>query len=205
VVHAEDDLRQPLHPTLRRLWDVVSASGHEVHVELPEPGLAVCATAGLFRVESVSADGHVVATLRLNLTTIDRGAVGAAAHHGFRQFERLGRERRYAEVLGHELGHAVFTLADPARARHLLSLQSRLVGLSRTLRKAKRAERADIRQRMGALSEQIDSLEAPAQAAEAQVWEELLASQASGGPRSASSIRPEPGRGSTRLPIVEVD
>jgi hypothetical protein len=105
-------------------------------------------------------------------------------------------------VLGHELGHAVFILADPARARHRWHCKS-LAELSRTLRKAKHADRAGIRERMGALSEQIDALEPPAQAAEAEVWRELAASEAAGRARAASSTRPWPGTGS-RL-SAEVD
>jgi hypothetical protein len=187
VVFADDKLGRPLHPTLRRMWDEVAASGHEVYLELPEPTLAVCATAGLFRIESVGPDGHVVATLRLNLKTIDRGRLGDATHPEFRRFDRLGREGRYAEVLGHELGHAVFTLADPARARHLLAQQSRLLELSRSLRKAKREHRPQIRARMREVDEQIETLETPALAAEAVVWEELVASGAPGRMPGASS------------------
>jgi hypothetical protein len=205
LVFAEDDLGRPLHPTLRKMWDQVAASSHEVHVELAEPTLSVHATAGLFRIESVRPDGNVVATVRLNLKTIDRARVGDAAHHGFRRFHGLGREGRYAEVLGHELGHAVWTLADPARGRHQLALRTRQEGLARALLKAEPDARAEIRGRMKEVGEQIEALEMPARAAEARVWRELLASQAARGVQNASSSTPELGTNSSRLLAGEVE
>jgi hypothetical protein len=189
VVLAGDDLGRPLHPTLRRMWNEVAASGHDVHVELPGPTLATCATAGVFRIESVGHNGHVVALLRLNLPTIDRGTVGRASHSTFRRFDRLGREGRYAEVLGHELGHAVFTLAEPDRARHLLALQERVAELGRAYLRGRREDRPGIRARLKALDEQLEALERPAREAEALVWRELSASEAARQTRSVPAVR----------------
>jgi hypothetical protein len=186
------------------MWDKVAASGHEVHVELPDPTLSVCATAGHFRIESVRPDGHIVAVVRLNLKTIDRGKVGEATP-GFCRFHGLGREGRYAEVLGHELGHAVWALADPSRARHQLALQSRQLGLARSLLKAERDERAEIRSRMRELDEQIEALEPPARAAEARVWRELVDGQVSRRVTNPSTFRPEAGPGLSRLSAVGFD
>jgi hypothetical protein len=179
---AMDDSGRPLHPTLWRMWADVAASGHEVYVELPAPSLTECNTAGVFRIESVRPDGHIVAVVRLDLETIDRTKVAAATASGFRAFDGLEREGRYAEVLGHELGHAVWTLADPDRARHFLALRSGQMGLSRSLRKAKCLERAEILRRLTELGEQAEALEAPAREAEARVWQELVAGTAASRP-----------------------
>jgi hypothetical protein len=113
LVVAEDDGSRPLHPTLRRMWDEVAASGHEVHVELAEPCLSQRNVAGFFEIESVLPDGRIVARVQLDLETIDRAAVGDPAHHGFARFHGLTRAGRHAEVLGHELA----TPSGPSRIR----------------------------------------------------------------------------------------
>lgn len=204
-VLAEDDLGRPLYPTLRQMWNQVAESGHEVFVELPEPSRSTRFTAGVFRVERVDADGLIVAVLRLHLETIDQAAVADSPSHGFRRFEGLGREARYLEVLGHELGHAVWTLADPARARRSMTLRGR----SRELALAVREERLD--KRSAILAEvvaRVEAQEGPARAAEARVWRELVTSRAADGvphrsptPTVFGSLRPRRRPGGTgRLP-----
>jgi hypothetical protein len=176
LVFAEDGEGQPLHPTLRAMWDEVAASGHEVYVELQEPRHSISCIAGLFLIESVRPDGHIVAAFRLNLRTIDRIHVEPGmAQDAFVPFYGLGREGRYAEVLGHELGHAVWTLQRPERARRALELQSRQLMLARSLLRAKSGEQTEIRRRLRDSDAQAEALEAPARAAEARVWEELVA------------------------------
>ena len=200
LVFAADDLGRPLHPTLRRMWEQVAASGHEVYIELPEPRRSARRTAGLFRIETVRPDGHILAMVRLNLETIDRAIVADAAHGGFRRFHELEREERYAEVLGHELGHAVWTLADPERARQALTLRSRPLELARSLLRAQPDERAEIHNHLNELGALAEAQEVPARAAEAMVWRELVASQAARGVQTVSSSRPKAATGSPRLP-----
>jgi hypothetical protein len=174
VVFAEGAAGRPRHPTLRALWDEVAASGHEVYVELYDPQNVVPCVAGSFVVESVRPDGHIVAALRLNLKTIDRVHVEQGPADAFVPFQGLGREGRYAEVLGHELGHAVWTLESPERARRALELQSRQLELTRSLLRAKGPDRAEIQCRLSEADAQAEALEAPARTAEARVWEELV-------------------------------
>lgn len=202
---ARDDSGRPLHPTLSRMWGDLAASDHEVYVELPSPSLSLCTAAGLFRIESVRPDGHIVAVVRLNLDTIDRARVADATDGGFRPFHDLEREGRYVEVLGHELSHAVWTLALPERARRALALRSELVDLSRSLRKAKGQEHAEIQRRLTELGGQLEALEPPARAVEARVWRELVAGRAARGVPNGSASRPEAGMGSARLSTGKVD
>jgi hypothetical protein len=198
LVLAEDDLGRPLHPTLRRMWDEVAASTHEIHVELPGPNRSSHGMAGLFRVESVRPDGHIVAMVRLHLETIDQATVADSPSHGFRRFEGLGREGRYLEVLGHELGHAVWTLADPERARRALALRNEPRELARSLLQATPEERAEIRRQLSELGAQAEAQELPARAAEAQVWRELAVGPTAG-VQAASSPQPESATGPSSL------
>jgi hypothetical protein len=186
LVFAEDDLSRPLYPTLRRMWDEVVASSHEVYVELPEPNGSSRCIAGLFRVESVRPDGRIVALVRLHLETIDQATVADSPSHGFRRFEGLGREARYLEVLGHELGHAVWTLQDPERARQSLALPTQARELVLALMAAQPHEREAIQRQLNELGAQAEAQEIPARAAEARVWQELAASRAARGVRAAS-------------------
>jgi hypothetical protein len=204
---AVDDSGRPLHPTLSRMWGDLAASGHEVYVELPAPSLAERNTAGLFRIESVRPDGHIVAVLRLDLETIDRAKPADRTALGFPAFDGLEREGRYLEVLGHELSHAVWTLADPERARRSLALRSGLFELSRSVRNAKPRERPEILRRLRELSEQMEALEPPARAVEARVWQELVAGQAAKGVPNASvsASQPEAGTASARLSAGNID
>ncbi len=202
LVLAEDDLGRPLHPTLRAMWDEVGASSHEVYVELPEPNRSSRCIAGLFRVESVRPDGRIVALLRLHLETIDQATVADSPTHGFRRFEGLAREARYLEVLGHELGHAVWTLQDPERARQSLALRTRPRELALALLKAEPGDREVIESELSELGAQAEAQEIPARAAEARVWRELVAGQTAGGVRAVSSARQEPA-GTSAPPSAE--
>jgi hypothetical protein len=168
------------------MWDQVATSRHEVYVELSESGRSGCCQAGLFRVESIGPDGHIVAVLRLSPGTIDRATVDDTGPHGFPRFQGLGREARYGEVLGHELGHAVWTLAKPARARRALALRSEPQRLARALLAAGPDERLEIERQLSELGAQARAQEVPAWAAEALVWQELVASRVARGVQSAS-------------------
>ena len=120
IVFAEDIEGQPLHPTLRSLWDQLERSGHVIYIEMRGMGRAISNTAGVFHIERLDPEGlKHVAIIRLYPETIDRAYVGpaAGAPEGFIPFQGLSKEERYAEVLGHEMAHAVDILSDLARAR----------------------------------------------------------------------------------------
>lgn len=120
IVFAEDSMGSPLHPMLRSLWEQVDKSGHAVYIELYCRRRVLSNTAGDFRIELFDPLGiRHAAVIRLYLSNIDMASVkpSAARPNGFIPFLGLTREERYAEVLGHELAHAVHILSDLPRAR----------------------------------------------------------------------------------------
>jgi hypothetical protein len=171
IVLAEDRGRLPLHPALRRLWDTVEASGHAVFVELPESKGHRSYVAGRFAVTKVDPEGNGhEAVLVLNLPAIDRvsTAPAAARPDGFIPLAELGKKARYAEVLGHELAHAVWTFAEAGRAR-LAKPFSGEGALGELVMES--------RQNAGEVERISREVEAVAEAAEKAIWAELVAGQ----------------------------
>jgi hypothetical protein len=143
--------------------------------------------------------------LRMNLRAIDRAStgLGAARGGGFIPFEGLGKKERYAEVLAHELGHAVWILADPERPRLVLPLQSDIERLMRRVvtTTPDSGIGSELHESASAFEQLSRALEASAEAAETAVWGELRArqghrlspigvtKQSSGGAASADGAR----------------
>ena len=131
IVMAEDRTGRPLHPTLRRLWDAVDTSGHAVYVELPDRRSYI---GGAFAITRVDPEGKAhEGILAMNLRVIDETSTGsgAARANGFIPLAGLGKKERYAEVLGHELAHAVWSFGDTERARIAEALPGARERLSR--------------------------------------------------------------------------
>ena len=57
IVFAEDIEGQPLHPTLRGLWDRLERSGHVIYIEMRSMGRAISNTAGVFNIERLDPEG----------------------------------------------------------------------------------------------------------------------------------------------------
>jgi hypothetical protein len=180
IVFAEDFTGLPLHPTLRSLWEQLDRSGHAIYIELccKTPGLST--TAGTFRIELFDPLGiRHVAAIRLYPATIDLASIGLAAArpNGFIPFKGLTREERYAEVLGHELAHAVHILSDLTRARMVeemieqtndeFLLQSRRYGYANL--------NPEILQRIERRDLLLRELEEPAERMERMIWSEIVA------------------------------
>jgi len=201
VVLAEDARGEARHPVLRALYQSVAESGHVVHVELIDGGEFVSILAGQFLVERVDPAGlSHVGVLRLNLRTIDRASPAPpGTEAGLVRFAGLGRVERHAEVLGHELAHAAWSLATPDRARHARSLQQELEELGRRLRSATAETLPGILARLTERDARAEALEVPAYAVEARVLAELAGRTAT--PRVlVAAADPGPG-GDTRVPL----
>jgi hypothetical protein len=179
IVFAEDARGQPIHPILRDLWGKIESSGHAVYIEMRSPSIRISTTAGSFRIERFDPQGiRHVAVIMLNPAIIDLSYIGrdAARPNGFIPFLGLNKEERYAEVLGHELAHAVYILSDLTRARmveesiqqtnKLFLLQIREYGF--------RYLKPEMRHRIFRRDILLQELEEQAEAVEEMVWRELI-------------------------------
>lgn len=179
IVFAEDLMGCPLHPTLRALWEGLEKSGHAVYIELCGTNGAISNTAGTFRIEQFDPQGvRHVAVIRLYPAIIDLACAGpeAARPNGFIPFKGLNKEERYAEVLGHELAHAVHILCDLTRARMVeevieetneqFLLQGRQYGYANL--------KPEMLQRIIKRDLFLKELEEPAESTEMKIWSEIV-------------------------------
>jgi hypothetical protein len=164
-----------LHPTLERLWREVKSSGYPIFIELrPSTGTDM---AGKVTLESAGPDGRRRAlSIWLYTSTIDKADTSQWARRpdGFIPFKNLEREKRYAEVLGHELAHAAQILQDPtyaALAEELVRLLAESSACSRKDGKVSYQGENERRLRRLVLLDQL--IEPPAIAAEIEIWREL--------------------------------
>lgn len=179
VVEAVGPDGRPLQPTLDRLYRELESSPHVVRIVLPSSELS-CAIAGRFRIESLGSDGRHETSITLNLRAIDRVLTGSADAQ-LVTFETLGRSERYAQVLGHEMAHAVWTLADSERILLVADVQQRSAELARRSVELARhtgtdaAAAAELAATVQAHERIARSLEEPAVAAERNITRELRA------------------------------
>ena len=174
VVLAADQDGTPLHPTLHRLYRAIDSSPHVVRIEMPRRK-GSSAIAGRFRLEAIGANGRHEASITLNLRTIDRVLTGSPDAQRV-TFEGLGRTERRAQVLGHELAHAAWTLADPERICLVARVQRQSLELARRARTEGTAGDG-FRQQVDEIERLVELLEEPALAAEAAITEEVRASR----------------------------
>lgn len=108
IVSARDAAGRLLHPTLEGLWQRVELSGHTIFIDMRETSGQN--KAGRFIIERIDPEGknHTL-SIQICISTIDRVDISKAAQRadGFIPFEKLDPEKRYAEVLAHELAHAL--------------------------------------------------------------------------------------------------
>jgi hypothetical protein len=119
LIYATDKAGNYLHPTLQYLMEWAETSGDEIYIEFPEVD-SIGNTAGNFHIERFDPAGvKHTAVIRLYLLTIDRAYVGPVnmRSNGLIPFAGLCRDECYAEVLGHELAHAIDILSSLERAR----------------------------------------------------------------------------------------
>ena len=179
IVMAVNRTGAPLHPTLRRLWDTVETSGHAVYIDLPDSKTRRSYIAGRFAITKIDPEGRShEAILIMNLRAIDQTSTdsGAARAGGFIPFKGLSKRDRYAELLGHELAHAVWHLADPERASVAERLQAETEARMHLLLVAGPGSAGvELQAEVNALDRLGRELEEPAEAAEMTIWKELVA------------------------------
>lgn len=185
IVFAEDSKRQPRHPTLRSLWEWVETSGHAIFIEFVRSNQpSTTSTAGHFHVEKLDPRGERhVAIIKLNLTKIDQAYIGPRAVRAgnFIPFTGLSREERYAEVLGHELAHAVHILTELERTRIVEQevQQTNELLLSQHAGHTGGVLAPDLEHRITRRDLLLKALEEQAENVEKVVWEELFRSKLS--------------------------
>jgi hypothetical protein len=135
--------------------------------------------AGGFRLEESDAPNEPsTAVIWLDLRAIDHPSTSGLARRadGFMPFEGLRRkDHRHAEVLGHELAHALLALADPRYASRCRELE-REVGRQLLHLRGRRENVLDdeARARMQRIQEMSEELERRPEAVEVDIWRELL-------------------------------
>ncbi|MEO6726723.1 MAG: hypothetical protein ABIP14_15655 [Blastocatellia bacterium] len=180
VVFAEDAKHQPLHPTLVGLWQWVETSGHAVYVEFSHSENVSTCTAGDFTIEQFDPLGEQhVAVIRLNLANINQAYIGLNTKRadGLVPFLGLDREGRYAEVLGHELAHAIHILTNLGRTRMVEEViqQTNQMFLSHHYRSKGLELALDLKRRLYKRDAFLRELEHQAEAMEKIIWGELRA------------------------------
>jgi len=182
IAFAEDRSGHPLHPKLRSLWHWVETGGHAIYVELVDRKDPAIYHAGTFTVEkSAPMRKNQIPVLRLYLWIIDEASMGkeVARPDGFIPFKGLGKNERYAQVVGHELAHAALIMDDPDYARLCRELDEEAAKflLQRQGSSIRAAYDQATQQLLSRLKSLTAEVEKPAQAAEVEIWRELLDGQ----------------------------
>jgi hypothetical protein len=210
LVFSEDINGQPLHPTLRNLWEWIETSGHAVFIEIVRSTRSSTCTAGSFIIERFDPRGERhTAVIRLNLSNIDLAYVGpgAARGNGFIPFEGLNKEERYAEVLGHELAHAVHILTNLDRTRMVEDMVEKTNELLLTYRPRRNIGllSVEMKRKISQRDALLRELEKYAEAMEYRVWREIYANKAYREKMLSSVRRPLRGQEEKRQPQNYVD
>ncbi len=178
LVLATDREGRPVYPTLHGLWQEAAESCAAVYIEMPRPKSISSHTADIFALEPTAPGGaSQVGVIRLYLEAIDTAGTSDLSRrpNGFLPFEGLGEKRqRYAEVLGHELVHALLTLNNPDHARLSESLDRETQELA-DYRQSRNGQPLDdeTRTRLARIQLMSGEIERRPEAVEAEIWREL--------------------------------
>jgi hypothetical protein len=186
---------QPLHPTLRNLWEWIETSGHTVFVEISRSTRKSTCTAGSFVIERFDPKGdRHTAVINLNLANIDQAYVGVntARANGFIPFEGLSKDERYLEVLGHELAHAVHILTSLDRVQKVEDMVEKTNEMLLAWRPYQqgRMNSPELSRLLSRRDALLKVLEKQAEEMEYVIWRELIASKSSRDKLSASIAKP---------------
>ncbi len=171
IITAKDKGGHLLNPTLHGLYHQADTSGHLIRIELSE--VVSLSRAGLFIIEKLDPGNrrHEV-RIRLNLATIRRTHVGEDVRHanGLIPFAGLTTNERYAEVLGHELAHAVAVFRSIEMLRLYQQLEKEAAEMDSGVTSAADGNRLRCVERIEQLQRRIEE---PAEAAELLIWRDL--------------------------------
>ncbi len=171
IIAAKGKKGQLLHPALHGLYHQADTSGHLIRIELSE--VESMTRAGRFIIEKVDPENrrHEV-RIRLNLATIRRTRVGEDVRraNGLIPFAGLSTNERYAEVLGHELAHAVAVFQSIEMLRLYEQLEKEMAELDEVGPSASDEDRLTYLEKIEQLQRKIEE---PAEAAELLIWREL--------------------------------
>lgn len=172
----------PLYPTLRALWEWADNSGQVIYLQFQDGNTTPTSTAGSINIEHFDPLGkrHIV-VLKLCLANIDQAVIGprVARSNGFIPFQELSKEERYAEVLGHELAHIKFVLANLLRSYLVNELiqttNDFLLGSAR--QHPSLLLTREVKERLSQRDTLLQELERQAEEVEEVVWQELIATK----------------------------
>lgn len=177
LILKDDDEGRPAHPTLRRLWQWLNESGHTIYVDIRKRRGAMN-VAGSFTFKKYDPKGlRHIGLIRLNLSNIDLATVTDRnrLRNGLIPFDGLGKVERYAEVLGHEMSHAVHILDDPELGGSVLNLIIRTNEMLLDRNRARKLHEIgpELRSRLSERDKLLKMLESHAGDMEKIVWQEL--------------------------------
>ncbi len=180
IVFAEDRAGRRLYPSLYEAYMWAQTSGFSIYIEMPKSTSISPYEAAECVLETSSGTTPTLA-IRIYVEVIDKACVerSRTAADRFVPFLGLAGESRYCETLAHELNHARQWLTDPQYAQLLkdqetLNSQFLQIVHQRATDTATREKKLELQHR---LSELGDRIEAPAIAAEKQVWQELTSTR----------------------------
>jgi hypothetical protein len=180
IVSARDKSGRLMHPTLNSLWEKAQAISQDIYIEFPKPKSDTPHTAGNFSVERTEAGAEVKAgVIRLYLEVIDNAGTSDLSRRssGFLPFENLNKKNyRYAEVLGHELVHALLTLTNREYALLADNLDQAALELV-SYRRGRIGQSLDegTKTRLTKIRRMTDEIERQPEAAETEILRELQA------------------------------
>ena len=179
IIFSTDAKGQPLHPILIGLWNEMACSPHAIYIEFGSSTHPVTNTAGAFRIEVFDPQGRRhQAAIQLNPETIDAALVGecAARPNGLIPFQMLGKDERYAEVLGHEMAHATSILGDQPLTKRVEEMveQTNKTILSQVKIYGNMMLTPELRKRIDQRDGLLLELEQHAEAVELSVWREII-------------------------------
>jgi hypothetical protein len=178
IVSARDKSGRILHPTLQGLWEKAQDCGKTIYIEFPRPKGDTPHTAGNFSVEMNESGAEIKAgVIKFYLETIDNAGTSDLSRRasGFLPFENLSKKSyRYAEVLGHELVHALLTLTNQDYARLAANLDQASLELV-SYRRSRVGQPMDegTTARLASIRKMTEEIEHLPEENEIQIWREL--------------------------------